>query len=325
MALLAGNGVQDNAGLIRRAGGTLRVGALAASALLLGVAAPACGGDDTDEAEAPLVAPDVDDVAIPEESSLVGLEVTAGGNVTEVIAPLAFRIDKDGLGGVTAGRFDDEDFGDAILSDVGVLVLDVAETGVKLGAAVRITGTVREFDMPEAERVFDVDFDDRVFGRFHDELVIVADKVTTAAARSGGSTATAPTTDPAHTDPPPAIPIVGLEVTATGNVTELIDPMAFRIDKDGVGDQPGPVIDDEAFDEVELAQRHVLVIDATKTGLSLAQPVRVTGTVRQLDLVEAERLFDVDLDDRLYAPFEQELVIFADEVTKLSGSTTTTR
>lgn len=298
-----------------------RLRALFASLLVLAVAAPACGGGDRDESQPPVIAPDVDEVPATEESSLVGLDVTAAGNVTEVIAPLAFRIDKDGIGGEAAGQFDDEDFGDVGLSDEGVLVLDVAETGVELGAAVRITGTVREFDMPEAERVFDVELDDRVYGRFHDELVIVADKVTNAAEAAGK--AMTPTTSSGGTDTerPPSLSLVGLEVTATGNVTGLTDPMAFRIDKDGAGDKATrPVLDDEAFDEVELAERHVLVIDATKTGLDLGEPVRVRGTVRELDLVEAQRLFDVDLDDRRYAPFERELVIFADEVTKLNGA-----
>ncbi len=295
--------------------GTWGLRALVAPLLVLAVASPGCG-DDTDVAEPDAVAPDIVDVPAPEEPSLVGLEVTATGTVTDVIAPLAFRIDKDGLGQAVTGRFDDEDFGDITLSDHGVLVLDVAETGVELGSGVRVTGTVREFDMPEAERVFDVELDDRVYGRFYDELVIVADTV--APVGPGAAKGATPEPDAAASDAPPALSLAGLEVTASGNVTEVIDPMAFRIDKDGVGDEArAPVLDDESFDDVELAERHVLVVHTAKTGLNLGDPVRISGTVRQLDIAEAERLFDVDLDDRLYGPFERELVIFTDEVTKL--------
>jgi hypothetical protein len=304
-------------------GGSRRRRALVAPLLVLAVAAPACG-DDADVAEPDVVEPDIVDAPTPEEPSLVGLEVTAAGTVTEVIAPLAFRIDKDGLGTEATGRSDDEDFADITLSDQGVLVLDVAETGVELGSGVRVTGTVREFDLPEAERVFDVELDDRVYGRFYDELVIVADTVATVG--QGAAEAVTPEPDATETDAPPALSLAGLEVTAAGNVTELLDPMAFRIDKDGVGDEThNPVLDDEAFDDVELAERHVLVIDPGKTGLNLGEPVRISGTVRELDIAEAERLFDVDLDDRLFGPYERELVIFADEVTKLGGRSTTTR
>ncbi len=306
-----------------RTRGNWRLRALVAPLLVVAVAAPACGGD-TEVAEPDVVAPDIVDVPAPEEPSLVGLEVTAAGTVTEVVAPLAFRIDKDGLGEEVTGRFDDEDFGDITLSEQGVLVLDVAETGVELGSGVRVTGTVREFDLPEAERVFDVELDDRVYGRFYDELVIVADTV--AMVGQGAANGAVAEPDAADPDAPPALSLAGLEVTAAGNVTELIDPMAFRIDKDGVGDEaPNPVLDDEAFDDVELAERHVLIIHSTNTGLTLGDPVRISGTVRELDIAEAERLFDIDLDDRLYGPFERELVIFADEVTKLNRGSTTTR
>ncbi len=303
---------------------TLSLRVLVAPLLLLAVAAPGCG-DDSDVTEPRVVAPEIDDVPAPEEPSLVGLEVAAAGTVREVVAPLAFRIDKDGIGEEATTQFDDEEFGDIALSDQGVLVIDVAETGVELGTAVRITGTIREFDMAEVERVFDVELDDSLYGRFYDELVIVADNVTTVSEGRAATTTSIPDrTDP---DAPPALSLVGLEVTASGNITELVGPVGLRIDKDGVGDEPaGPVLDDEAFDDVELAERHVLVMATKKTtGLTLGEPVRVSGTVRELELAEAERLFGIDLDDALFGPLERELVIIADEVSKVAGTSTTTR
>ncbi len=116
------------------------------------------------------------------------------------------------------------------------------------------------------------------------------------------------------------VELVGRDVHSAAGVASEVAPLAARL-----AETHNPVLDDEAFDDVELAERHVLVIDPGKTGLNLGEPVRISGTVRELDIAEAERLFDVDLDDRLFGPYERELVIFADEVTKLGGPSTTTR
>jgi len=299
-------------------------------------AAAACGDDDPDVATPPRAGPpsDVAGPVVADEPSLVGLEVTAAGNVTEVMAPVAFRIDKDGIGGpAEKPQFDDEDFGDLGYLDRGVLVLDVRETKVDPGAPVQISGTVREFDLPEAERVFDVELDDRLYGPFHDELVIVADKVTKMAGQRATTTTTRATTtsEPGVGDDlGPRASLVGLEVTASGNVAEVVDPMAFHLDKDGIGEAERTAVDDERFGEVELADKPVLVLDVRKTTVNEGGAVRVTGTVRQLDVEEAEGIFGVDLDDRLYGPFDQRLVIVADRVTSLppgsdGGTTTTTR
>ncbi|MDP9072458.1 MAG: hypothetical protein M3N68_14465 [Actinomycetota bacterium] len=301
---------------------------------VLVVATAACGDDEPDVVAPPRVDPP-GDVARPvaaDEPSLVGLEVTVAGNVTEAIAPIAFRIDKDGIGGPgEKPRFDDEDFGDLNFLDKGVLVFDVRETKVDPGAPVQVSGTVREFDLPEAERVFDVELDDRLYGPFRDELVIVADKVTKMPGEAATTTTTRATTTseaPVGDDLGPQASLVGLEVTADGNVAEVVDPMAFRLDKDGTGEADRPALDDERFGDVELADKPVLVLDVRKTSVKEGGAVRVTGTVRQLDVAEAERLFGVDLDDRLYGPFDKRLVIVADRVATLpagsaGGSTTT--
>ena len=133
-----------------------------------------------DEFEEPVAEPveDVDDDIIGPDPALVGLEVTASGDVTELVAPIAFRIDKDGIGEeVEEAEFGDEDFDDLDVVEEGVLVIDVRETDLAEGAAVRVTGTVRRFQLTEAERLFDVDLDDQIYAPFDDELVIVADEV----------------------------------------------------------------------------------------------------------------------------------------------------
>lgn len=74
-------------------------------------------------------------------------------------------------------EFDDEDFDDLDLVEEGVLVIDVRENNVAEGTAVQVNGTVRRFDLEEAERLFDLDLEDETYGAFDNELVIVADTV----------------------------------------------------------------------------------------------------------------------------------------------------
>lgn len=79
----------------------------------------------------------------------------------------------------------------------------------------------------------------------------------------------------------------GLEVTVTGNVSEVVDGQAFRIDKDGLGDADDVAPDDDVavFDEVTL-----------------------------------ETVYDVDFDDELYGGYDSQYVIVADAVKTLPGT-----
>lgn len=156
--------------------------------LALLVTVTACG----DEPEEPFGAAPVDDLDddVSPDPSLVGLEVTTSGDVTEVVAPIAFRIDKDGIGvEADVSEFDDEVFDDLDLVDEGVLVIDVRETEVAEGTSVEVVGTVRRFDLAEAERLFDIDLDDEIYGPFSEELVIVADEVIPNPTSSASTTA----------------------------------------------------------------------------------------------------------------------------------------
>lgn len=152
------------------------------------VTAAACGDND-----APIADPveDVDDDVIGPDPSLVGLEITASGDVTDILAPIAFRIDKDGIGEeVEEAELGDEDFDDLDVVEEGVLVIDVQETELAEDAAVRVTGTVRRFELTEAERLFDVELDDDIYAPFDDELVIVADEVVREPAAAAGDSTT---------------------------------------------------------------------------------------------------------------------------------------
>ncbi|MDP8971227.1 MAG: hypothetical protein M3N52_12190 [Actinomycetota bacterium] len=143
--------------------------------------------------------------------------------------------------------------------------------------------------------------------------------------------------------------LVGLEVTATGNVTEAIDTMAFHIDKDGLGqqgqqdatareteetvaDDEGLVDDvdfydydyytdfDEEFGDDRFAEEGVLVLDVKETSVASGDAVQVTGTVRQFEQRQLEDIFGIELQDDLYDPFEEQLVIVADRVTRVPAA-----
>lgn len=166
-------------------------------------------GDDVVEEDDPAE----DDVAV---DSIVGLEVTAVGNVSEVLSDEAMRIDRDGLGGddgdeeqagsVDAWDYDydydyydytyltefDEEYGDADVVDDGVLVVDAAGlSDVDPGQSVRVSGTVRRFDQDVIESLYEVDLADDVFDGYADSLVIVADSVKPVSAAAATEDATA--------------------------------------------------------------------------------------------------------------------------------------
>ncbi len=292
--------------------------------LVLASALVGCGGDDPAvEGLPPRAGPNAD--LLPPESTLVGLEVTASGNVTEVLERGVFRLDKDGAD-AAAAESPDRDFGEFDLAKNSVLVLGAEEIDPAEGDAVRVSGTVRDFHLREAEDVFDIELDNRLFQFAEEELVIVAASVTNVPGRPGRSTAV-PAPDPSDAEVADVgeRSVVGLEVATSGNVTELLGRTGFRIDKDGIGvaDAPIPEFDDDDFGDADLAKQTVLVLDPRSPAeLVPGDAVHLSGTVRQFDLREVERIFEVDLDDRLFGPFHERLVIVADQVTKVSPPTT---
>jgi hypothetical protein len=76
------------------------------------------------------------------------------------------------------------------------------------------------------------------------------------------------------------------------------------------------------FAEVEAA----LVIEDEASfpeGISEGRSVRVTGVVGQLDVKEIEQNYNVNLDDSVYAEFEEKPVVYARTLEVLAGSETT--
>lgn len=197
----------------------LAVGAM----LAIGIGTVGCSADEATEDTTSVVADegvDADPVVDEDTASdgLVGLEVTAVGNVSEVLSDEAMRLDRDGLGeagdeGADAadelgGPYDyydydyydydylveyDEEFEDEDAAQEGVLVVN--GTGLETfdeDASVRVSGTVREFDQDSIELLYGVDLDDDIFDEYENQMVIVADTiepVDAPAAAAGAPTA----------------------------------------------------------------------------------------------------------------------------------------
>ncbi len=94
----------------------------------------------------------------------LGQDVTVSGEVVEVLRPRAFRFSRPGGGAAT------------------LLVVSAREANVEKGQVVRVTGTVRRFDVPEWFRDFGqdvgLDFNDPVFQEFVGRASILAQSVT---------------------------------------------------------------------------------------------------------------------------------------------------
>ncbi len=131
--------------------------------------------------------------------------------------------------------------------------------------------------------------------------------------------------------------MLGLEVTVVGEVSEVLDNNAFRMDKDGLDPATAPDTDDEplndsAYEDLDhydtdaltsgdeelgygTDQENVLVlVPNADLELRSADPVRVSGTIRALDAEAIEELYDVAIDADVYAPYDNQLVIIAETV-----------
>lgn len=85
----------------------------------------------------------------------------------------------------------------------------------------------------------------------------------------------------------------GESITVAGNVTNLLSTVSFQLAGSGWT---------------------VVVLDADQAAVEPGEYVQVQGTVRQLDIVELEEEFGLDLDDAVYDPYAGDLVLVAENV-----------
>lgn len=136
--------------------------------------------------------------------------------------------------------------------------------------------------------------------------------------------------------------ILGLEVTSVGEITEVLDNNAFRMDKDGITpgvpedltspspgaspaytdlDQLDPdafVAGDEDLNYGTDQEMVFVVVPGADLDLTAGDPVRITGTIRSLDAEAIEEVYDVEIDTDTYAPYLNQLVVVAESVSARS-------
>ena len=101
----------------------------------------------------------------------------------------------------------------------------------------------------------------------------------------------------------------GQTTTVSGAVGQVIEPRAFvMVDEQTL--QGGPP------SEAELVDRGVLIVSTGGPAPNVSEPqkARVTGTLQQFDITTFEKQHGVDLDDVLYAEYQDRSVLVAAEV-----------
>ncbi len=109
----------------------------------------------------------------------------------------------------------------------------------------------------------------------------------------------------------------GQTTTVSGAVGQVIEPRAFVM----VDEQ---TLQGAAPSEAELVDMGVLVVSTGGPTLNVSEPekVRVTGTLQQFNIATFEQQHGVDLDDALYAEYQNRSVLVAAEVQPTQGEET---
>jgi len=152
---------------------------------------------------------------------------------------------------------------------------------------IQVTGEVRQVVMAELEQEYGLDLDPELYAEYEDRPAIIA-----------ASMAFSP--DPEEVTEAPD-QYYGQVIAVSGEVDELLSDGIFRLQEEGwfEGDE-------------------VLVIGAAVTGLTEAEEVVVTGTLRPFVAAELEQEYDLtwdlDLQEQLEAEYTEQPVLVAEEV-----------
>lgn len=98
----------------------------------------------------------------------------------------------------------------------------------------------------------------------------------------------------------------GKKVTVAGEIQDLQSQRVFKISDQAVGDEL-LVLTPRALTESQAAESEELFEDNAD--------VKVTGTLRQLEIADVEREFDVDLTNEIEVEFKEKPVLIADNFT----------
>jgi hypothetical protein len=109
----------------------------------------------------------------------------------------------------------------------------------------------------------------------------------------------------------------GQTITISGAVGQMIEPRAFvMVDEQTVQGDP--------LSEAELVDGGVLVVRTADPAPNVTEPqnVRATGTLQEFDMTAFEQQQGVELDDALYAEYQEKPVLVAAEVQPTQGEGT---
>ena len=254
-----------------------------------------------------------------------GQQVTVFEEVEEIIGERSFTLDEDA---VLEGGID---------SDLLVIIGADDDTPVGAGDLLRVTGTVRTFDLAEIEQEAGFDLDDNLYSDWTGRPAIEAETIEVVRDWPAVSN---PPTDPALTGDfgrritvaeiagEPAR-FISQTVTVREEVEEVIMPGVFSLDEDallagGLDSDLLVITMPESAAQAATAEA-TIEPEATAAGmLMVGEPhegelVEVTGTVRNLVIADVERELGLDLDDELVVEFTDRPVIIASQVTLVSA------
>jgi hypothetical protein len=227
----------------------------------------------------------------------LGQTVSVRGDVIELVGQHAFRVSDPALLG-----------GDDLL-----VVQPNPEVVVGENDTVAVTGVVREFDLTAIEQEASLDLRDELFGDLAGEPVIVAETVATT-------------------------PGTAMRLADIGAIAE--DPAAFADETllvpAAIAEQVGPADGDVALggftvtDPALLDDGELLVLGANGQALADLDPawfdgsvenaqVLISGTIRTFVVQELETDYDFNLQDPVYAGYENQPVLMAERVLPVIG------
>lgn len=253
---------------VRKQNGTLIAVLVLLIAGLLLWALSATFADDDDSA-GPDVGVTLTEVA-EDPSEFYGERVVVSGQIERVHAEDDVITRSSTAAGFTLGR--DAEIA-VVGSDIAELAAIAANEELAEGDVVQVSGTVREFNLPEIEEDLGVDFDDDLFGR--ERAAIVADQVNLVPVVPSQGERLAISTEELEDDP---TRYFGRQVTVTGaSVTDVLSPRVFAIS-----------------DEV------LVVSPAALQGLETGEETRVSGTAIEVSTAKLVSEFDLRSDREVF-------------------------
>lgn len=224
----------------------------------------------------------------------VGQTVTVEGGVNTVKSETAFTIADNTL----------TDLGEVLVVSAMGQSLDM---GLRAEEPVRVTGTVRTFEIADINRDLNLNLDPETYRDFDNKPVLVASSVEVIEEEASADTTATPVGEWNATAPTEAVigaEAGGAETAAltvaelTSNAERYLDQrVSVRSDLNSVIGPDAFVLDEDApFDDG--IDRDLLVISGTQGDVvEEGVEVEVGGVVRMLDIAEIEQTTGRDLDD----------------------------